>query len=134
MKTAALLLLILFSTSSFSQSTTLDDSMSEKLAPLLSNYLRDYAVQFQVTHYVKVVNDLQVSKPVLLVPPKSITAGDLQDCEENATSLVCSISSQINQYIQTNAVKSGRFVMDIKVMKDGSKPVQEFKAVEVYSF
>lgn len=134
MKTAALLLLIVFSTSSFSQSTTLDDSISEKLAPLLSNYLSDYAVQFQVTHYVKVVNDLQVSKPVLLVPPKTITAGDLQDCEENANSIVCSISKQINQYIQMNAVKSGRFVMDIKVMKDVSKPVQEFKSVEVYSF
>ncbi len=133
MKTAALLLLLVFSTTSFSQSTTIDDSISEKLAPLLSNYLSDYAVQIQVTHYLKVVNDLQVSKPVLLVPPKTITAGDLQDCEENATSLVCSIAKQINQYIQMNAVKTGKFVMDIKVMKDGTKPVQEFKAVEVYS-
>lgn len=134
MKTAALLLLLIFSTTSFSQSTTIDDSISDKLAPLLSNYLSDHSVQIQVTHVVKIGNDLNTSKPVLLVPPKSITAGDLQDCEENVTSLVCSISKQINQYIQANAVSSGKFVMDIKVLKDGSKPVQEFKAVEVYSF
>lgn len=135
MKKTLLLVLSLLFTFSASAQDSLDDAMSEKLSPLLSNYLGDYGVSIQAEHvfFLAVGQPQTQTIPVLLLPAQVLKAESLQDCDENASSTVCKLAGAIKQYIQINNVTKGKITLDLKIYQS-NKLVKDIKDVEVLSF
>lgn len=132
-KIISVILLTLLSLCAFADESTLDDAISEKLAPLLSNYIGDHEAQFEAVLVTMVTPDLSNRTPVLLVPPVSLESDSLQDCEEKSSSLVCRLAQNIETFLKNGGITKGKIILDIKVFKD-KKFVKEFKDVEVLSF
>jgi hypothetical protein len=133
MKKIITIFLISFSFSVLAQESSLDDSISENLAPLLSNYLRDYQARFEAVHVLPLSPGQSSTKPVFLLPVTSFNAASLQDCEENASSLVCQTAKAINAYVATYVVTKGKINLNITIFQN-AKVVKEFKDIELLRF
>lgn len=133
MKKLIPLFLLALTFSSFAHASTLDDAISEELAPLLSNYFGDYQAQFEAVHVLTLEPGISKSNPILLIPPKSLEADSLQDCEEADSSIVCELAKKIEAFIKFNGITKGKVVLNIKVLQK-KKLVKELKDIEVLSF
>lgn len=135
MKTLIISAALLFNFTAWAADSSLDDAISEKLSPLLSNYIGDSSVSIQAEHIFFLASDQQQTKtiPVFLSPIQLIKAEGLQDCEENASSMVCQMAEAIEQYIKAQNTTRGKINLNLKIFKK-SKLVKEISNVEVLSF
>lgn len=132
-KFVGVVLSLLFSLSAYTKSSTLDDSMSEQLSPLLSNYIGDYQVVISAKHVFFVAGDILSTNPILLSAITDLKGESLQDCEENSSSLVCKLASAIENFIQVNGIKKGKVLLDITLFKK-NEIKKEIKDIKVLSF
>lgn len=132
-KSIITLFVFCLSFSAFAQNSNLDDAISEKLAPLLNNYLGNYQIRFQATHTFQIKPGQTSSVPVFLSSVDTLNAEGLQDCEENKSSIVCLLASSVESFVKINAVKNGAITLDITLYQN-SKFVKEIKNVEVLKF
>jgi len=135
MKNFILTAVLLLTFPAWSADTSMDDEISERLAPVLSNYLGDYEVIIQIEHVFPLAEGKPETKtiPISLIPAQTLTADSLQDCDENASSYVCSLAKSIKQYIDKTNANKGQIIFDIKIQQN-KKLVKEFKNFEVFSF
>ena len=130
-KTMIALLALLLTLPSFSNTSMLDDNMSEILAPILSNYTGDHQIRIQARFEASVTPETSTSVPILLSSPVDLKPSSLQDCDENCSSLVCMLSKQIVQWIETNKPSKGAVKLDLTLFQN-QQVKKEIKNVEVF--
>ncbi len=133
MRTLTLLFSLTYSLISFAGPASLDDEISERLAPLLSNYLGSHSSRFEVFHLAALSDGIVTRTPVLLTPFTNLSAESLQDCDENSSSTVCGISKSIDTFIKQSGINKGTINLTVTVMKD-NKPIKVFKDIEILKF
>jgi hypothetical protein len=131
MKNTLIILLFLTFTFAATAKETLDDSISEILAPLLSNYVGDHQIRISAEYKL-----LQVpgTLPIVLTTTSELTAESLQDCDEGSISLVCNLANSINNWLQSQKPTNGKVYLHIKLFNKTPTPVKEFKDIEVFSY
>ncbi len=134
MKNLILIAVLLLSFSAWTADTSMDDEISERLAPVLSNYLGDHEIGIQLEHeFPLVVGKPETNRlPISLIPARTLTADSLQDCDENASSFVCGLADDIKQYINKTKADKGKIISTIKILQN-KKLIKEIKDFEIFS-